>query len=412
MMNTQLLLSILLLPCGHGFADDWPQFRGPLRDGVSRETGLLKSWPSGGPKRLWLASTLGAGYSAPAIVAGKLFIMGQRDDAQWLLCLGANDGRELWATRLGATYTNDFGDGPRGTPTVAGGSVFALGANGELLCVSAADGKEQWRVKLADFGGKIPAWGYSESPLVDGDRVVVTPGGEKGGVVALEAKTGKLIWQSNYPIEETQYTSLIRHTKDGVKQYICVDREKMTGLAATDGKVLWQEKFRSGVVVAQMPIVSGDLIYATSGGGTGCKLVKLLKPDETEIVYADKIMKNLPGGVVLHNGHVFGYSDARGWICQDFLTGEAVWDYEDPGFRKGPLTIADGKLICVDEVSGTVVLAEASTKAWTELSRFTPAPQSTRRATSGKVWSIPVVSAGRLYLRDQEQLWCFYIAGG
>jgi outer membrane protein assembly factor BamB len=194
-----------------------------------------------------------------------VFIMGQRSDAQWLICLSAEDGKELWATRLGAIYTNDFGNGPQGTPTVADGSVFALSASGDLLCASAADGKEQWRVNMSNFGGKFPGWGYSESPLVDGDRVAVTPGGEKGGVVALEAKTGKLIWQ---------------------------------------------------------------------------------------------------------------------------------------------------KLICVDEVSGTVVLAEASTKAWTELSRFTPAPQSTRRATSGRVWSIPVVSGGRLYLlRDQEQMWCFNIAG-
>ncbi|MFN0126737.1 MAG: PQQ-binding-like beta-propeller repeat protein [Verrucomicrobiales bacterium] len=221
MTRILLLPSILLLLRAHSFGDDWPQFRGPLRDGVSRETGLLKSWPAGGPKELWRVSTLGAGYSAPAIVGGKVFIMGQRDDAQWLLCL------------------------------------------------SGEDGKDQWRVTMADFGGIVPGWGYSESPLVDGDHVAVTPGGEKCGVVALEAKTGKLIWQSNYPIEETQFTSLLAHTKDGVKQYICVDREKLTGLAATDGKVAMRSisVICSRVTPAFRPALTDS---AARGGGRRC----------------------------------------------------------------------------------------------------------------------------------------------
>jgi len=249
-----LLPSILFILCGQVFAADWPQFRGPLRDNVSRETGLLKSWPKDGPKRLWLSTNLGSGYSGPAIVGERIYITGQRADAQWLLCLDAKDGKELWATRLGDPYQNEFGDGPRSTPTVRDGLVFAIGANGEMLCAAAATGKERWRVKLTELGGKVPGWGYSESPLVDGARVMSTPGGEKGAVVALDIKTGKPVWQSKDFIDEAQYTSLMTLEKGGVRQIILGNRERVAGLAADDGRLLWQQKFRSGVVGRSRPL--------------------------------------------------------------------------------------------------------------------------------------------------------------
>ena len=403
-----LLLSSLLAVCIPCFADDWPQFRGPRRDGVSRETNLLKAWPEGGPKRLWLSTNLGSGYSGPAIVGEKIYIMGQRGDAQWLLCLDANDGKELWATRLGDPYTNEFGDGPRGTPTVRDGLVFALGANGELLCAEAANGKERWRTNLTALGGTVPGWGYSESPLVDGPRVIITPGGEKGAVVAIDLKTGQTIWQSKGFSDEAQYTSLMILEKGGVREYISGNRERVAGLAADDGRLLWQQKFRCGVVVSQSPIVSGDQVYMVAAGGTGCKAVKLTAPDAAEVVYANKVMKNLPGGVVLFDGHLYGYSDSIGWVCQNWLTGDEVWSSK--ALEKGTVTIADGMMYCLTEDSGTVVIADASPKGWKEISRFVLAPQSERRALKAKVWTPPVIANGRLYLRDQEDLWCFGIS--
>lgn len=403
-----LLLSSLLAVCIPCFADDWPQFRGPRRDGVSRETNLLKAWPEGGPKRLWLSTNLGSGYSGPAIVGEKIYIMGQRGDAQWLLCLDANDGKELWATRLGDPYTNEFGDGPRGTPTVRDGLVFALGANGELLCAEAANGKERWRTNLTALGGTVPGWGYSESPLVDDPRVIITPGGEKGAVVAIDLKTGQTIWQSKGFSDEAQYTSLMILEKGGVREYISGNRERVAGLAADDGRLLWQQKFRSGVVVSQSPIVSGDQVYMVAAGGTGCKAVKLTAPDAAEVVYANKVMKNLPGGVVLFDGHLYGYSDSIGWVCQNWLTGDEVWSSK--ALEKGTVTIADGIMYCLTEDSGTVVIADASPKGWKEISRFVLAPQSERRALKAKVWTPPVIANGRLYLRDQEDLWCFGIS--
>ena len=401
-------MSSLLAVCNPCLADDWPQFRGPQRDGVSHETNLLKSWPEGGPKRLWLSTNLGAGYSGPAVVGEKIYIMGQRADAQWLLCLDAKDGKELWGTRLGEPYNNEFGDGPRGTPTVRDGLVFALGANGELLCAESATGKERWRTNLTALGGTVPGWGYSESPLVDGSRVVVTPGGEKGAVVAVDIKTGQSVWQSKGFIDEAQYTSLMLLEKSGVRQYISGNRERVAGLAADDGRLLWQQKFRSGVVVSQSPIVSGDQVYMVAAGGTGCKAVKLTAPDAAEVVYANKVMKNLPGGVVLFDGHIFGYSDSIGWVCQDWLTGDEVWSSK--ALEKGTVTIADGMMYCLTEDSGIVALAEASSKGWKEISRFVLAPQSERRALKAKVWTPPVIAHGSLYLRDQGNLWCFGIS--
>jgi len=407
-LTSSLLASLFAAIFGTAHAGDWPQFRGPQLDNVSRETGLLKSWPEGGPKRLWLTTNLGAGYSGPAIVGEKIYLMGQRTNAQWLLCLDARDGKELWATRLGEPYQNEFGDGPRGTPTVRNGLVCALGANGELLCAEAATGKERWRTNLTNLGGTVPGWGYSESPLVDGARVMTTPGGEKGAVVALDFKTGQLVWQSKDFTDEAQYTSLMILEKGGVRQYISGNRERVAGLAAADGRLLWQQKFRSGVVVSQSPIVNGDQIYMVAAGGTGCKAVKLTAPNAAEVVYANKVMKNLPGGVVLFDKHLYGYSDSIGWVCQDWESGDEVWSSK--ALEKGSVTIADRMLYCLTEDKGVMVIADASPGGWRERSRFLLTPQSGHRARQGKVWSPPVIAHGKLYLRDQERLWCFEIA--
>ena len=242
---------------------------------------------------------------------------------------------------------------------------------------------------------------------MDGARVMSTPGGEQGAVVALDLKTGQPVWQSKDFTDEAQYTSLMTLEKSGVRQYISGNRERVAGLAAEDGRLLWQQKFRSGVVVSQSPIVSGDQIYMVAAGGTGCKAVKLTAPDAAEVVYANKVMKNLPGGVVLFDGHIYGYSDSIGWVCQNWETGDEEWSSKE--LEKGSVTIADGRMYCLTEDKGTVVLAEASPKGWKELSRFSLAPQSERRALKAKVWTPPVIANGRLYLRDQENLWSFEI---
>ncbi|MEI6234435.1 MAG: PQQ-binding-like beta-propeller repeat protein [Planctomycetota bacterium] len=405
-MKTAIALVVCFFSAQALRASDWPQFGGPLRDGVSTETGLLKQWPESGPKLIWMSKDVGLGYSGPAIVGGRIYLMGLRGESELLLCLNAADGKELWATPIGSAYTNDYGDGPRGTPTVDGERIYMLGANGDLVCAGTASGTVHWRVKVTDFGGMVPPWGYCESVLVDGDRVVCTPGGEKGAMAAFEKLSGKLVWQSAKFTDPAQYASIAAADIAGTHLYIQVTGEHVTGIAAADGRMLWQQPFKCAYVCAS-PVVKGDHVFVTSGGGTGCKSFHVLAPDKVELVYKNKVMKNLPGGVVLFGEHLYGYSDGLGWVCQHFATGEQVWASKE--FRKGSLTIADGMMICVAEDDGTVVLADASEKGWKERSHFQLDPLFTKRK-QGHVWTLPVVVGGRLYLRDQEFLFCFDIA--
>ncbi|MEY2879876.1 MAG: hypothetical protein RLZZ15_2256 [Verrucomicrobiota bacterium] len=383
---------------------DWPQWRGPDRTDVSKETGLLKSWPDGGPKRLWLFENAGSGYSGPAIVGGKLFTLGTRNNAEILLVLDAATGKELFTAELGRILDNGWGDGPRGTPAVDGDRVYALSGRGDLACVSAADGIVLWTVSMKDLGGSVPKWGYTESVLVDGNKVLCTPGGSKGTVVALDKLTGKLIWQSSDLTEPAHYSSIVPATINGQAQYIQRNEKSVFGLAPADGKLLWRADFNGRTAVIPTPIVRDNFVYVTAGYGAGCLQLRIDPGNKVAVVYENKVLKNHHGGVVLVGDHVYGHADP-GWVCQDFKTGEAVW--LDQKFKKGAASSADGMLYCLEEKTGNVVLVEASPKGWSEKGRFTLNPQTKIRSASGAVWTHPVISHGRLYLRDQDLIYCF-----
>ena len=387
-------------------AGNWPQWRGPERTDVSNETGLLKSWPAGGPKRVWLFQNAGRGYSGPAIVGTNLFTIGAREGIEYLLALDAEAGKELWAAKVGEELKNGYGDGPRGTPTVDGERVYAMGGQGSLICANLSDGKVLWQHSMKGFGGGRPHWGYTESVLVDGDKVMCTPGGGKGAIVALNKMDGKLIWQSKEFTDEAQYSSLIAVNHNGVRQYIQLTKEHVVGVAAADGKLRWSADFpgRAAAAVIPTPIFHDGYVYVTAGYGVGCKLVKLGSGNETTEVYLNKVMKNHHGGVILVDGYLYGHSDP-GWVCQDFKSGKQVWMERKLG--KGAVAYADGMLYCLEESSGTVALVEASPQGWKEHGRFKLEPQSTQRSPSGRIWTHPVITGGRLYLRDQELLSCY-----
>ena len=387
-------------------ASDWPQWRGPDRTDVSKEAGLLKSWPEGGPKRIWLYENAGAGYTGPAIVAGKLFTMGTRADGEVLLVLDANAGKELWQARIADLFKESRGDGPRGTPTVDGDKVYAMSGQGNLVCASAADGKILWQQSMTDLGGKRPNWGYTESPLVDGDQVVCTPGGDKGALAAFDKNSGKLRWQSADLRDVAHYSSIISEKVNGTPQYIQLTVQSIVGIAPKDGKVLWKSPFPGRVAVVPTPIHRDGQVYVTAGYGVGCKSVKIGPNNEVSTVYENKVMKNHHGGVVLVGEHLYGYADP-GWVCQDFKTGEEVWNHRD--FGKGAVACADGMLYCIEENSGTVTLIEASSKGWQEHGRFKLDPQSKIRSSQGRIWTHPVMSNGKLYLRDQDLIYCYDI---
>jgi outer membrane protein assembly factor BamB len=390
---------------------DWPQWRGPDRSDVSKETGLLKKWPAEGPKRVWLYENAGNGYSGPAIANGKYFTIGTREGNECVLALDANTGKELWVAKIGGELDNKWGSGPRGTPTVDGDRVYAMSGKGDLACINIADGKVTWTASMNALGGKTPGWGYTESVLVDGDKVVCTPGGSKGALAAFNKADGKVIWRSTDFTDEAQYASIIPADINGQRQYVQLTMQHVVGISAKDGKQLWSSDWPGRTAVIPTPIYRDSHVYVSAGYGVGCKLVKIDASNKATTVYENKVMKNHHGGVILVGDHLYGYSDGGGWLCQDFKSGDEVWA-ERNKLGKGAIACADGMLYCLDEGSGTVVLIEASPKGWSEQGRFKLEPQTKIRSPQGRIWTHPVISNGKLYLRDQDLIYCYDVKGG
>jgi len=309
---------------------------------------------------------------------------------------------------------DQWGEGTRGTPTVAEGRIYSISGTGALIAAEAKDGKVAWKKEMSDFGGKRQYWGNTESPLVENGVVYWTPGGSKGAVVALDAKSGELKWQSSdFVVPNTHYSSLMATDLNGTRQVIRFTEKKLAGLDIKTGKLLWETDFPAGrTAVIPTPIIKGNKIYVTAGYGAGCKLVEIGPKNEVKEIYANTTLGNHHGGVVLVNDHLFGFGEAnRGeWVCQKFETGEKVWG--DKGIGKGAIVFADGRLYCISEDKGEVALVEPSTEAWKEHGRFTLEAQSSKRSRSGKIWMHPVVANGKLYLRDQEFFSCYDISAG
>lgn len=387
-------------------AGDWPHWRGPDRDDVSKETGLLKEWPKEGPPRVWVNEDIGLGYAGVAIANGKLFTMGAREDTEFLICLDANDGKELWSAQIGARLGNNWGDGPRGTPSVDGDHVFAMGGQGTLICAQAADGKVVWTKSMSELGGKKPGWGFCESVTVDGPRVLCTPGGSEGSIAALNKQNGEVLWRSTEVTNGAQYASVVPIEHNGKRQYLQLFTNSLVSVEADTGKLLWKTDWPNGrTAVIPTPIFHDGSVFITSGYGAGCKLAKVGPDNQVEDVYAHKDMTNHHGGVVRVGDYLYGSSE-KTWTCLDFKTGKVAWAVPRT-FGKGSVTSADGMLYCLDENNGEVVLVDASPEGWKEHGRFKLEAQSEKRSRQGKVWTHPVVSNGKLFLRDQELLSCY-----
>lgn len=389
-------------------AGDWPQFRGPNRDDVCGETGLLQDWPKGGPNLLWKATGLGAGFSTVAVVGERLYTGGDRGDSSFVSACNLADGKVLWSTRLGKAGAPGWGGfaGTRATPTVAGKLLFIVSQWGDLACLDTETGHLLWHKDLtADFGGQRPEWGFSESPLVDGDKVMVTPGGAQGLVVALNKLTGELIWQSKGITDAAHYSSLIVAEIDGVRQYIQLTGQSVVGLAPEDGKVLWRAPRKGQTAVISSPVYSDGEVYVSSSYGIGCNAFKVSRGNgefSAQQLYATKGMLNQHGGVVKVGDFLYGYSDDKGWTCQNFKSGEVKWQ-EKTRLGKGSLVYADGRLyLRQEDKAGTVALIEASAAGYQEHGRFD------QPELSGKnTWAHPVVAQGRLFLRDGDLLFCY-----
>ena len=393
---------------------DWPQWRGAGRDGCSKETGLLQSWPTGGPPLAWTARKLGRGYSGPAVVGGRIYILGTDGPHSMAYALDVETGRTVWSAKIGNALENAWGDGPRSTPTVDGNRLYALTSKGNLVCLNCADGSSVWTVSLVDaLGGEMPDWGYCESPLVDGERVIVTPGVDPA-MVAFNKLTGKIIWKSSGLDDGAQYSSPVVVEHDGMRLYATMTDRGLVAVEADTGRLQFRyRKTNNGNAVCPTPIVHDGHIYTTSGYGTGCGLIKLARQGSqmmTEEVFFNGVMKNQHGGVVRVGRHVFGYSDLAGWVCQNFSTGEELWR-ENNALPKGSLAYADGRLYCLSEKDGTVALISATSSGWQEHGRL-QLPESTRiDRQRGAVWTPPVIAQGRLLVRDQDLLFCYRLKG-
>lgn len=413
-------LCLFLLAVVEVDAGDWPSWRGPNRDDVSVETGLMKSWPEGGPAKVWESREAGLGYSGFSIVGNVLYTMGSDGNSEgssdFLMAFDASTGKKLWQSRVGRYLDNDWGGGPRSTPTVSadGTLVVAIGAQGDVLCAAAADGSEKWRSMLkqvdiddrGNLGGSLPNWGYCESALIDGEKVLVTPGGALGTVACLNLRTGEKLWQSADITETAHYSSILAVSHFGKRQYIQLTATKLFGLDES-GRLLWQTDFPGNVAVIPTPIYHNGLVYATAGYGAGCKLVRVSEENSVEVVYENKVMKNHHGGVLLYGEHIYGHTDGGGVICQNLLSGEQVWTDEKRNGSKGAVAFADGMLYCLSEVSGECFLVKATPDGYEEAGRFTLTPQTKQRKPMGRVWTHPVICNGRLYLRDQDIVCCY-----
>jgi outer membrane protein assembly factor BamB len=395
-------------------AADWPQWRGPERTGMSGETGLLQQWPAEGPKLLWQVNDIGDGYATPSVVGERLYVISSRAmDNEFVQALSIKDGRVLWTTRLG-NVGNPNQEPPypmaRSTPTVDGDLIYALSSDGDLVCLEAASGKVRWKKSFRnDFGGIAGRWAYAESPLIDGDVLVVAPGGSEATLVALNKTTGDVLWKSAVPGgDAAAYSSAIVTEAAGRKQYIHFLDKGVVGVDAKTGEFLWRyAKTSTGPAHIPTPVAYKGYVYSANARRFGGGLVQLHATGgavTAEEVYFERAVPNTLGGQVLMDEVLYG-TNREGVVAAEFLTGKILWQAQSGG--GGSVLYADGHFYVHNE-DGDMLLVEATPEAYREKGRFKPPNQPEHpRGERESAWAHAVVANGRLYIRDLGTLWCY-----
>lgn len=404
-------------------ADDWPQWRGPQRDGKSAEKGLLASWPAGGPPLAFKTSGIGTGFSSLAVSGGRIFTLGDAGERQFLLALDEKTGQHRWKVDIGKSWNDEF-LGPRSTPTVDGDRVYALSTEGDLFCLETTTGKEVWKRNLpAEYsGGLMKAngswdWKFAESPLVDGDRLIVSPGSREAAMVALDKKTGKEIWRTAIPdlgpagADGAGYSSVVISEGAGVRQYVQLIGRGLIGVEAKTGKFLWGYN-RVANDIANIPtaLVDGDFVFASTGYGTGAALLELVKEGAgvkaREVYFLEgNTFQNHHGGMILHQGHVYaGSGHNKGLpVAVELKSGKLAWGPQrNEGTGSAAVAFADGR-VYLRYQNGKVVLVEATPAGYKEHGSF-DIPEVHHPS-----WPHPVIAGGRLYLREQDNLYSYDI---
>ena len=394
-------------------AQDFPGWRGTNNDGVVKDASINLDWSEKKPALAWTFRQAGLGYSSPSIVGTTLYCQGAMDEKGFAFALDTKTGNLKWKQELGSEIVEDRENAPRGTITVDGDKLYLIRGIGQIHCLSAVDGKEIWKKDLVkDFGGKIMSrWGYSESPLVDGNLVICTPGGSRGTLVALDKNTGATVWVSKEWTHEAGYSSPIVAEVNGVRQYIQQAAKGVAGVSEKDGKLLWKveiDGYKTAVVPT--PVYQDNVVYVASGYNAGCTAIRLTKTGDTfkaETIYANKNMVNHHGGVVLVDGHIYGYSDPSGWVCQNLKTGETIWKEKIKEVGKGAVLAVNDRLLLLDERTGLVTVVAASPDGWKEFGRMVIPGRTEMETKDNMIWVHPVVANGKLYIRDHDLLFCF-----
>ncbi|MGJ8695742.1 MAG: PQQ-binding-like beta-propeller repeat protein [Verrucomicrobiaceae bacterium] len=418
-MNSSLLATLSLMAFGSTTflqAKDWPQWRGPDRTGLSSETGINKDWEKSPPKLLWNVEGAGRGFSSVSVADGVIYTTGNFDGGQGASAFSQKDGSLLWQTPVTDHVPEHGYGGARSVPTVDGDRIYLTTSNGVIACLStkgnvlwSKDFKEEWDGKM------MSGWGFSESPLVDGDRVICTPGSDKAFMVSLDKMTGATKWKTKLGDvgkkgkDGAGYGSIVISNGGGVKQYVQMTGRGVIGVRAKDGRFMWNyNDVANSTANIPTPIVEGDYVFCSTGYGTGSALLKLVPKGSgavAEEVYflKPKTLQNHHGGMVLVDGHIYCAHKHNGGdpICVELKTGEVKWGPEKgPGHGSACVTYVDGHLIYRYQ-SGHVALIEASPKGYRLKGSFMPAHQE------AESWAHPVVADGKLYLREQDRLMCY-----
>ena len=397
-------------------AQDWAQWRGPNREGIFKGANLNLDWSAKKPTLLWTFRQAGSGYSAPTIIGTTLYCQGGADGNDFAFALDTQTGKEKWKQNLGEIAVLQRGDGPRGSVTVDGNKLYLIRGGGQIHCLSATDGKMLWQKDFEkDFGGKLMSrWGYSESPLIDGNHVICSPGGADGNVIALDKNTGNLVWRTKELTDNAGHSSPIVADVNGIRQYILLTANNVAGIAAKDGRLLWTVAIEGGPrgvsATIPTPVYMDNMVYVTNGYEVGCMGIKLTKDGDdvkAETVYKNKDIASQHGGVVLMNGYVYGYTESRSWACQNMKNGEIVWSERNPDIGKGAVLGVNDRLLLLDMQTGRTAIIAASPEGWKEFGRMEIPERSKITTQDNHVWTHPVIANDKLYIRDQDLLFCF-----
>ena len=424
-MRIFLALSLVICLTHHDVlkAEDWLQWRGSGRANLSSETGLYDQWGDDGPPLAWMADGLGAGYASVTVKGDRIYTTGNFDDSQSAIAIDANDGKIVWKKAITEGAPKHGYEGSRTTPTIDGDRLYLVSSDGKIVCLNRESGDEIWSRNFSDWGGKMMSgWGFSESPLVDGDWVLCTPGGPDGMVVALDKISGKQVWATKLPEygdeegvnsknirDGAGYASIVTSNGAGVKQYVQLVGRGLIGIRAKDGKLLWRYvRVSNGTANIPTAVVDGDLVFTSTAYNTGAACLKLVANGDgvtaEEVYWLDsKQFQNKHGGMTLVNGYIYaGHGNGSGLpICLNMKTGEVAWGPErSEGKGETSLIYADGRII-MRRQDGVVILLEATPEAYREIGTFEPAYRE------GKTWAHPTIANGKLYLREQGKLMCY-----